>query len=163
MIVDPSGPATEAGIQRGGVILQVNRQPSDIGDATSAPGPADAIRLRRVLGSETRTPFTAVIHIARLHTGVLGRTVAIHRIHQHAANIGKPHGLRQVGSNLLNAHAQLPRLTLPPFFNCSMTLCAVLEGIAKPMPMLPPKVERIWLLMPIGSPRVFTSAPPELP
>ena len=31
------------------------------------------------------------------------------------------------------------------------------------MPMLPPDVERICELMPISSPRVLISAPPELP
>ena len=33
-----------------------------------------------------------------------------------------------------------------------MTLCAMLAGIAKPMPMLPPDGERICELMPISSP-----------
>src|SRR2546430_46101 len=37
------------------------------------------------------------------------------------------------------------------------------DGIAKPMPMLPPDSERICELMPTSSPFVFTSAPPELP
>ena len=44
-----------------------------------------------------------------------------------------------------------------------MTLRAMFDGIAKPMPMLPPDGDRICELMPTSSPRVFTSAPPELP
>src|SRR5215469_15622795 len=39
----------------------------------------------------------------------------------------------------------------------------MLDGIAKPIPMLPPFAERICELIPISSPRVFTRAPPELP
>ena len=37
------------------------------------------------------------------------------------------------------------------------------DGIAKPMPMLPPERDRIAELTPISSPRRLTSAPPELP
>ena len=44
-----------------------------------------------------------------------------------------------------------------------MMLRAMLTGMAKPMPMLPPERERMALLMPTSSPRRFTSAPPELP
>ena len=39
----------------------------------------------------------------------------------------------------------------------------MLAGMAKPMPMLPPEGDRICELMPISSPCVLTSAPPELP
>ena len=39
----------------------------------------------------------------------------------------------------------------------------MLLGMAKPMPMLPPDGESICELMPISSPAVLTSAPPELP
>ena len=56
-----------------------------------------------------------------------------------------------------------PRLTSPYLISCSMTLRAMLTGMAKPMPMLPPLRERIAVLMPISSPRRLTSAPPELP
>ena len=44
-----------------------------------------------------------------------------------------------------------------------MTLRAMRDGTAKPMPMLPPDGERICELMPTSSPAVLTSAPPELP
>ena len=44
-----------------------------------------------------------------------------------------------------------------------ITTFIMLAGIAKPMPMLPPERDRIWLLMPISSPRRLISAPPELP
>ena len=44
-----------------------------------------------------------------------------------------------------------------------MTLRAMFAGIEKPIPMLPPEGERICELMPISSPWVLTSAPPELP
>src|SRR3977135_3822331 len=40
---------------------------------------------------------------------------------------------------------------------------AMLTGIEKPMPTLPPVRERIALLMPTTSPDMFTSGPPELP
>ena len=39
----------------------------------------------------------------------------------------------------------------------------MLIGTAKPIPTLPPPVEKIAVLIPISSPRKFTSAPPELP
>ena len=56
-----------------------------------------------------------------------------------------------------------PRFTEPYLISCSMTLRAMFTGMAKPMPMLPPLRDRIAVLMPISSPRRFTSAPPELP
>jgi len=61
------------------------------------------------------------------------------------------------------ATPRCPRVPFPLAINCFMTLRAMLEGMAKPMPMLPPDVERICELMPISSPRVLISAPPELP
>ena len=56
-----------------------------------------------------------------------------------------------------------PRLTEPYFSSWSMMLRAMLTGMAKPMPMLPPERDRMALLMPTSSPLRFTSAPPELP
>ena len=44
-----------------------------------------------------------------------------------------------------------------------MTSRAMLIGIAKPMPWLPPEREMIAVLIPISSPLVLISAPPELP
>ncbi len=44
-----------------------------------------------------------------------------------------------------------------------MTLRAMFAGIANPIPMFSPVPDRICELMPISSPLVFTSAPPELP
>jgi hypothetical protein len=46
---------------------------------------------------------------------------------------------------------------------CSITLRAILAGIAKPIPTFPPAGEMIAELIPISSPRRLTSAPPELP
>lgn len=43
------------------------------------------------------------------------------------------------------------------------TLCAVREGTAKPMPILPRDGETIAVLTPITSPRALNSGPPELP
>ena len=40
---------------------------------------------------------------------------------------------------------------------------AMLTGMAKPMPMLPPELLKIAELMPISSPLRLTSAPPEFP
>jgi hypothetical protein len=45
----------------------------------------------------------------------------------------------------------------------SITWRAVLTGIAKPMPRLPPVLEKIAVLMPSRLPATSTSAPPELP
>ena len=39
----------------------------------------------------------------------------------------------------------------------------MLDGMAKPMPMLPPFGPRMAVLMPISSPRRLSRAPPELP
>ena len=39
----------------------------------------------------------------------------------------------------------------------------MLEGIAKPMPMLPPEREKIAVLMPTSRAVMSTRAPPELP
>ena len=44
-----------------------------------------------------------------------------------------------------------------------MTLRAMFAGIANPIPMLPPDGDRICELIPMSSPAVFTSAPPEFP
>lgn len=43
------------------------------------------------------------------------------------------------------------------------TLCAVREGTAKPMPILPRDGETIAVLTPITSARALNSGPPELP
>jgi hypothetical protein len=40
---------------------------------------------------------------------------------------------------------------------------AILTGMAKPMPMLPPPGARMAVLMPTSSPRRLTKGPPELP
>ena len=39
----------------------------------------------------------------------------------------------------------------------------MLEGMAKPMPIEPPDLEKIAVLMPTRRPSMVTSAPPELP
>ena len=44
-----------------------------------------------------------------------------------------------------------------------MTTRAWFDGIAKPMPMLPPEGEKIAVLMPITSPSMSNIGPPELP
>ena len=41
--------------------------------------------------------------------------------------------------------------------------CAMLAGIEKPMPIEPPEGEKIAVLMPITSPSMLNSGPPELP
>ena len=45
----------------------------------------------------------------------------------------------------------------------SATRRTVETGTAKPMPMFPPLVVKIEVLMPMISPEVFSSGPPELP
>jgi hypothetical protein len=44
-----------------------------------------------------------------------------------------------------------------------MVFLALLMGIEKPRPMLPPLWEAIQVLMPITSPSMLTRAPPEFP
>ena len=56
-----------------------------------------------------------------------------------------------------------PRRVSPNFCSCSMTGCTVLAGVAKPMPTEPPDGDRIAVLMPITSPSMLNSGPPELP
>ena len=47
--------------------------------------------------------------------------------------------------------------------SCSLITRAMLEGMAKPMPLLPPLGEKIAVLMPTTRPRRSMSGPPELP
>ena len=45
----------------------------------------------------------------------------------------------------------------------SMTARTIVEGIAKPIPWLPPEREKIAVLIPTSRPAMSTRAPPELP
>ena len=56
-----------------------------------------------------------------------------------------------------------PRRTSPKSRSWSSTGLAVSEGTAKPMPTEPPVGDRIAVLMPITSPSMLNSGPPELP
>ncbi len=56
-----------------------------------------------------------------------------------------------------------PRFTSPNLTSWFITVFIMLDGMAKPMPMLPPVRDRIALLMPTSWPDRSTSAPPELP
>ncbi|MNE38318.1 hypothetical protein D3C80_1322120 [compost metagenome] len=56
-----------------------------------------------------------------------------------------------------------PRFTSPDSISCCDRILAILLGIAKPMPTLPPPGARIAVLIPINSPLRFSSAPPEFP
>ncbi|KJU82530.1 hypothetical protein MBAV_005276 [Candidatus Magnetobacterium bavaricum] len=56
-----------------------------------------------------------------------------------------------------------PRTILPFFMRLSMTVLAMLVGMAKPMPWYPPLVENMAVLIPTSSPLMLTRAPPELP
>ena len=56
-----------------------------------------------------------------------------------------------------------PYSTRPLVISGSMTRLALLIGMAKPKPMNAPVGEAIQVLMPITSPSMLTSAPPELP
>ena len=53
-----------------------------------------------------------------------------------------------------------PRCTRPRSISCAVTRLTMLAGIAKPMPW---PVATMAVLIPITSPRRFTSGPPELP
>jgi hypothetical protein len=50
-----------------------------------------------------------------------------------------------------------------PVLALSTTTRTMAEGMAKPMPTLPPDFEKIAVLMPVSRPCMSTSAPPELP
>ena len=56
-----------------------------------------------------------------------------------------------------------PRLAAPNWRNCCSTSRAQLDGMAKPMPTLPPLGEKIAELMPMTLPSMSNSGPPELP
>jgi len=56
-----------------------------------------------------------------------------------------------------------PRRTSPWSSNCRMIELAIVVGTANPIPTLPPERLMIAELMPTSSPRMLTSAPPELP
>jgi len=56
-----------------------------------------------------------------------------------------------------------PRTTLPLVFRSATTFLAMLVGMAKPMPMLPWLGVRMVELMPMASPFMLISGPPELP
>ena len=56
-----------------------------------------------------------------------------------------------------------PRRVSPYCRNCSTTPAASCEGMAKPMPIEPPEGEMMAVLMPITSPFMLNSGPPELP
>ena len=56
-----------------------------------------------------------------------------------------------------------PRVTWPVFSRSATTLLTMLDGMAKPMPMLPPEGDRMAVLMPTTRPSWVNSGPPELP
>ena len=56
-----------------------------------------------------------------------------------------------------------PRRTSWNSRNCAMIGTTVSEGVAKPMPIEPPDGDRIAVFIPITSPCMSNSGPPELP
>ena len=56
-----------------------------------------------------------------------------------------------------------PRRVWPYLRSWSMTSLAMLAGIEKPMPTVPPTGEKIAELMPTTLPSISNSGPPELP
>ncbi len=56
-----------------------------------------------------------------------------------------------------------PRSTRPDSLSWLTMVSAMLEGMAKPMPTLPPLGEKIAVLTPITLPLRSNSGPPELP
>ena len=67
------------------------------------------------------------------------------------------------GSTSWGSTPSQPLMTRPSLRIFSITLFAMLIGIAKPIPWLPPDLDRIAVLIPTSSPLVLISAPPELP
>ena len=64
---------------------------------------------------------------------------------------------------LASCTPSMPRLTSPYCTSCAITALTMFDGIAKPMPMLPPLPEKIAVGTPTSWPCRLTSAPPELP
>ena len=56
-----------------------------------------------------------------------------------------------------------PRRVSPYWRNCSTSGDALEAGTEKPMPIEPPVGEMIAVLMPMTSPSMLNSGPPELP
>ena len=54
-------------------------------------------------------------------------------------------------------------VALPSAISCATTVLTVFDGTAKPIPMLPPDDDSIWLLTPITRPFRSSSGPPLLP
>ena len=104
---------------------------------------------QEIAGFNARTPGGAVGHDAR---------------HQRAARHLEAQAIGDVGRNSCSWAPSQGRLTtelpLSAEATTTRTRCA---GMAKPMPSDPPDDDTIALLMPIKSPVMSTSAPPELP
>ncbi len=130
---------------------------------TLVPGWSWAISLRRTLLSLTLSPLIAVITSPALTPAFAAGLPASTSPTSAPVVPLRPSDSARAGVMLWIVTPSLPRRTSPFSISCVMTLRAMFAGIEKPIPMLPPEGERICELMPISSPAVLTSAPPELP
>ena len=85
--------------------------------------------------------------------GALRRAAGLDVAHQRPARVCQAEALRQVGRHALHRHAQLRAVHHAVARSAGrLTARAIVEGIAKPRPMLPPEGDRICALMPTSSP-----------
>ena len=66
-------------------------------------------------------------------------------------------------AELIKADVRIPIVFITGHGDISMTVRAMFDGTANPIPILPPEGESICELMPTSSLAVLTSAPPEFP
>ena len=124
-----------------------------------------ATRLRERVAVGHRLAVHGRDHVPALEAGAPRPGCRRHRAHQRALALRRgPGSCASSELHALHRHAELATAApCPSFTSCAMTFSPCVDGIAKPMPMLPPEGDTICELMPTSSPLVFTSAPPELP
>ena len=103
-------------------------------------------------------------HVAGLDAGRLGRALVVDAGDQRAARRAEAEALGDVVVDVLDAHAEPAAARLAELAGAGRSPAwPAMAGTAKPMPIEPPEGDRIAVLMPITSPSMLNSGPPELP
>ena len=102
-------------------------------------------------------------HVARLDAGRLGRALLVDAGDQRAARRAEAEALGDGVVDVLDAHAEPAAAGLAELRELVDHGLGRADGTEKPMPMEPPDGERIAVLMPMTSPSMLNSGPPELP
>ena len=91
--------------------------------------------------------------------------LAEHVTHHHASGDGETEVHGEFTRELAGHEAKIAAFNVLPSMRLGSTRLMIELGIAKPMPMKPSDCsgEKMAVLMPMSSPSVLTSAPPELP